>query len=300
MAAPNKEGLDYFAHDAGLSSDAKVEYLESDHGITGYGIYLKLLEKIYRNSYYIKFTKRDVILMSRRTGVEEEKITKIVNTCVRERIFNKDIFEKYNVLTSRGIQKRYVKACERRKILEMVEELVLVDDLPATVSMVKIDNCSDFVDDEDYKDMKIKVRGGEPAHKEDEKKKPKPEYEAEVYRLYDLFISTLTNGQELGIPKKEKDINLWLDVLDKCKRLDKYEWWQIADIINIARSDDFWYKKFLTPLKLRIKNPENKLYIEYFWLQYQDLLEKPEESSIEYIEGLIGSEDTQKENENAI
>ena len=38
MSAPNKEGLDYFSHDAGLSSDAKVEYLESDHGITGYGI----------------------------------------------------------------------------------------------------------------------------------------------------------------------------------------------------------------------------------------------------------------------
>jgi len=283
---PIKAGLDYFSHDVNMGSDQRVEYLEAEHGIVGYAVYVKLLERIYNTGYYTKFTERDIILMARRTGIKEEELSNIVNTCIRERLFSKELFDKYSILTSRGIQKRYIKACERRKVVEIVEEFNLQEKLPEYAVSVKIESCSDFVEEKD-----IKPNAPKKVPKNENKPKEVPQYDPEVYVLFDLFKSTLANGQEVYLPKKEIDKNQWLDTFDKLKRIDGYDWWKIADIVyytrGSGRKDDFWVDKFFTPLKLRTKNKENMKFIDYFWGKYQDKLEEPEGSALEYIEGLI-------------
>ena len=87
------------------------------------------------------------------------------------------------------------------------------------------------------------------------------EFSAEVINLAKKFRNTLperlwpTNGQ------KER----WLDVIDKCIRLDGYKPEQIEEIIDRFRNDPFWKTNFMTPLKLRKKNSEGIKYIDYFW-----------------------------------
>ncbi len=126
MPAPLKQGLDYFPHNTDLSNDDKIEYIEALYGITGYAVYLKLLEKIYHNGYFAMWITRDIAIFSKKIGIEISLCQQIVVSCVNERLFNGDIFEKYNVLTSTGIQKRYLKSCERRKTIILFKEYLCI------------------------------------------------------------------------------------------------------------------------------------------------------------------------------
>ena len=53
MARPVKSGLNYFPMDVDM--DDKVELIEAKHGITGFGILIKLYQKIYKEGYYINW-----------------------------------------------------------------------------------------------------------------------------------------------------------------------------------------------------------------------------------------------------
>ncbi len=122
MSAPLKQGLDYFPHNSDLSSDDKIQYIEALYGLTGYAVYIKLLEKIYHSGYFMSWEDRDMTIFSRKNGLETTLCQQIVVSCIKEKLFNGDIFEKYSILTSAGIQKRYLKSCERRKIIHFFEE----------------------------------------------------------------------------------------------------------------------------------------------------------------------------------
>jgi hypothetical protein len=110
-----------------IDQDDKVAFIESKHGLIGFGIVVRLLMKIYRNGYYMMWTEREQYLFSKGVSVDITSTKTIVNDCINEGIFNDEIYEKYGVLTSHGIQKRYLKGCERRKKVIMFQEYFLVD-----------------------------------------------------------------------------------------------------------------------------------------------------------------------------
>ncbi len=84
----------------------------------------------------------------------------------------------------------------------------------------------------------------------------------EVVDLANYFSSTLPKNL---IPKNDTAKIKWLDVLDKCHRLDGYEYKQIREVIEHFRNDSFWVSNFMTPVKLRRLNNEGVKYIDYFW-----------------------------------
>lgn len=125
MARPLKQGLDYFPLDCQL--DDKFELIEAEFGITGFGVVVKLLQKIYgQNGYYIEWTDEVALLFAKRIGLGGSVVSEIVKASVRRGIFDKKLFEKYHVLTSAGIQKRYLEAVSRRKSFKIKNEYLLV------------------------------------------------------------------------------------------------------------------------------------------------------------------------------
>lgn len=51
-----KSGIDYFPLDVAL--DEKFELIEAEFGLTGFGVVVKLLQKIYGGQgYYVEWTK---------------------------------------------------------------------------------------------------------------------------------------------------------------------------------------------------------------------------------------------------
>jgi len=126
MARHIKTGLDYFSHNCG--NDIKLEYLEAEHGLIGYAVFFKLLELIYfENGYFIEYNEKFVKLFAKRNNTEAQIIEDITTTCLEEGLFNKDIFKKYGVLTSSGIQKRFTDATIKRKQNNVKKEYNLID-----------------------------------------------------------------------------------------------------------------------------------------------------------------------------
>ncbi len=121
-----KSGIDYFPLDVIL--DEKFELIEAEYGLTGFGVIVRLLQEIYgKAGYYIEWTTEVALLFARKVGLGGNVVSEIVEASIRRGMFDKEKYDKYHVLTSRGIQKRYFEAVSRRKVLEVDENILLVN-----------------------------------------------------------------------------------------------------------------------------------------------------------------------------
>ena len=78
---------------------------------------IMLLCKIYTDGYYIPWGKEQCMIFARKLGPEYDKETMgdIVNMLVEKEFFDKESYEKYEILTSTEIQKVWMEATSRRK-----------------------------------------------------------------------------------------------------------------------------------------------------------------------------------------
>lgn len=154
MARPLKEGLDYFPLDVDIDQDDKIAMIEALHGAEGFAVVIKLLMKIYKEGYVYEWTKREQVLFSRRVNVDINSVEVIVNDCINEGLFNKNLYEQYNVLTSKGIQSRYLEAVKRRKEVNFCAKYFLITDVKSIVGSNKIDV---FTVNEDGKRVNVNI-----------------------------------------------------------------------------------------------------------------------------------------------
>ncbi|MGD6898631.1 Lin1244/Lin1753 domain-containing protein [Bacillus infantis] len=127
MARPKKQGLDYFPLDVDIDQDDKIALIEAKYGAEGFAIVIKLLMRIYKNSYFYKWTEIEQLLFSKRVNVDINQVNVCINDAVKWGLFDSDLYEKHQILTSTGIQKRYLEAVGRRQKAEMVREYLLLD-----------------------------------------------------------------------------------------------------------------------------------------------------------------------------
>ena len=121
-----KSGIDYFPLDVTLN--AKFELIEAEFGLTGFGVVVHLLQEIYgKAGYYIEWTEEVALLFARKVGLGGSVVSEIIEASIRRGMFEKEKYDKYNVLTSKGIQERYFEAVSRRKTLEVDYNILLVD-----------------------------------------------------------------------------------------------------------------------------------------------------------------------------
>lgn len=143
MARPQKAGIDYFSLDVDMDQDDKVLLIEAKHKITGFAVLLKLLMKIYKEGYFYKWTEREQLLFSSRINIDTGLVNEIVNDCIKWELFNPERYEKYNIITSSGIQKRYLEAIVRRKEVTLIAEYLVIETPISTdkftVNIVNVD-----------------------------------------------------------------------------------------------------------------------------------------------------------------
>lgn len=125
MARPNKQGLDYFPMD--VTTDDKFELIEAKHGVVGFAVIIKLFQKIYKEGYFIEWTEERLLIFKKNINVEITTINSIIEDALRYNIFEESLFKKYKILTSSGIQKRFIIASDRRKMIELNKNYILVD-----------------------------------------------------------------------------------------------------------------------------------------------------------------------------
>jgi DnaD/phage-associated family protein len=127
MARPQKQGLEYFPLDVDIDQDDKVYLIEAKHGIVGFALFIRLLMKIYKNGYCIKWGDDEAFILSKQTSVDVNVVKNVVNDCINYGLFNQKLYTEYGILTSSGIQKRYFEASARRKEVIAVKEFLLID-----------------------------------------------------------------------------------------------------------------------------------------------------------------------------
>lgn len=124
MARPIKSGVDYFPLDTIL--DTKFKLIEAEFGLTGFAVIVKLFQKIYgEQGYYCEWTNEVALLFSHECG-GGKAVSEIVSVAIKRGIFDKGMYDKYSILTSKGIQARYFEAVSRRTHVKVEKEYLLV------------------------------------------------------------------------------------------------------------------------------------------------------------------------------
>ena len=128
MARPVKEGLDYYPLNADFMSDIKVRRLIRSFGSKSIGVVIALLGMIYGDKgYYILLNDDVAFIISEQTLEDEDLVNQIINKLIEIEFFDKNLYEKHRILTSKGIQKRFISATERRKDVNLITKYNLVN-----------------------------------------------------------------------------------------------------------------------------------------------------------------------------
>lgn len=125
-----KEGIDSFLLDC--HTNENLSEIEASFGIKGFAVIVRLWQKIYsEKGYYCEWIERSPLLFlanwfGGNSGVDLNLIKEVIITALRIGIFNQELYEKYSILTSEGIQKRYFDVVKRRTELTIINEYLLV------------------------------------------------------------------------------------------------------------------------------------------------------------------------------
>ncbi|WP_044262423.1 DUF4373 domain-containing protein [Bacteroides timonensis] len=111
-------GIQYYPISVVLFDEIYMGLIEARFGMKGIAIAMKLLCKIYKeNGYYLLWGEEQCALFTNKAGkdIDEEEMQGIVDILVDKGFFDKQSYEKQQVLTSIEIQKVWLEATKRRK-----------------------------------------------------------------------------------------------------------------------------------------------------------------------------------------
>lgn len=121
-----KSGIPFVPLDCQL--DDKFELIEAEFGLAGFAVVIKLFQRIYgMQGYYCSWTNEVALVFGKKIGLSANVVSEIVRASVKRGLFDKDIFDKFQILTSRGIQKRYFETVKRRKNVNIINEYLLIN-----------------------------------------------------------------------------------------------------------------------------------------------------------------------------
>ena len=179
MARPVKEGLDYYPLNADFMSDIKVRRLIRSFGSKSIGVVVALLGMIYGDKgYYILLNDDVAFIISEQTLEDEDLVNQIINKLIEIEFFDKNLYEKHRVLTSKGIQKRFISATERRKDVNLITKYNLVNvDNNSSSDVVNVYNNPVNVDNNSSSDV-VNVYNNQQRKEKKSKEKESKEKES--------------------------------------------------------------------------------------------------------------------------
>lgn len=134
MAAPSKQGLDYYPREIDLLRDRRLRRARMKHGYIVAGVYDALLDLVYRDKgYYLDYSNPDDVVWEVQqylfggVPVDENQIPVIIADLVASGLFDEALFAK-GILTSRDIQRVYYKVTQRRQFIEIDFSLWLLEE----------------------------------------------------------------------------------------------------------------------------------------------------------------------------
>lgn len=119
MAGRPKQGIDYSGWSVDIfDGDKKIDKLLDAKGWKGFGIYFFLCQRAYKvNGYFYEWGYDDCATTARRMGggISSGTVKETVDYCLQVDLFDKGLFDRWGILTSRGIQRRFWAVLSERR-----------------------------------------------------------------------------------------------------------------------------------------------------------------------------------------
>ncbi|EMF0049749.1 Lin1244/Lin1753 domain-containing protein [Enterococcus hirae] len=129
MARPYKQGVDYYSLDVDFLKDIKYRKIRRSCGSQTCEILLCLLGYIYGDmGYFLRWDEDSAFLVADDVGAKEGLVEEVVSKAIQVGFFNREKYEKYQILTSNGIQKRYKLITRKRKEVSIKKKYLVNDD----------------------------------------------------------------------------------------------------------------------------------------------------------------------------
>lgn len=117
-------GMSYAPIDADALADDKIFAFmriaggaeggyDAERGMAAYGRLVCLLQRVYRDGFYLKVTKVARIRLLDVTGLDDKGLDDFLELCLECELFDRRMWEEHGVITSHGIQSRYFRARKR-------------------------------------------------------------------------------------------------------------------------------------------------------------------------------------------
>ena len=163
MARPTRQGIDYFPLD--VEFDDKTEMYLIEKEAIGLAVLISVWQLIYKNQgYYIKCNNDLCLLIKKRISADINSINDCINSAVDRNIFDKELFAKEGILTSKALQKRFFEAAKRKKQVVVFSRYLLIDTncynnlVYVNINSVNADNNTTNVKEEVNVNVKVNVK----------------------------------------------------------------------------------------------------------------------------------------------
>ena len=223
MARTPKNGLDFVGWNTDIfENDTKIDELLDAQGWIGFSIYFYLCMKAYASDgYYYRWSYSNAATTARRMGggISSDTVINTVKVCLRVGLFDKDLLD-VGILTSKGIQRRYLKAIQKRSYKVVNHSIWLLDEAETNGSGIifekdeihgALDNRSNKADFLSEKADFLHKNGNNSKVKKskEEKSKEKNNISTEPQNAPPVLTMPLVDGSEFDI--REQDIAEWQD-----------------------------------------------------------------------------------------
>ena len=139
---PPKKGIDFAGWSVDIfDNDTKIDKLLDARGWEGFGVYFYLCQRAYGGEgYFYQWSYDDSASTARKMGcgISAGTVRETVGYCLHIGLFDKGLFDRHGILTSRGIQKRYCMAIKDRDIKEVVSEYWLLHKNEECKGLIKL------------------------------------------------------------------------------------------------------------------------------------------------------------------
>lgn len=128
MARPTAKGVEYFPLNVNFINDLKVRKLLLSCGAEAIAVLIYLLSTIYKDEgYFVEIHEDEIDLIALDVNVTPQFVLEVINKACEVRFFDVNLYNNFNILTSKGIQERYLKITERRKNSVVITQFNLIN-----------------------------------------------------------------------------------------------------------------------------------------------------------------------------
>lgn len=131
MARPTRQGIDYFPYDVDLDQDDKLGMIVGEFKSKGELLFTKLCAWIYKNNgYYTEWNEEVQLRFLRRyeyCGFSVSFLNEVVPRCIKWGLFDRGVFDTFQILTSARIQKTWLEATRKRIDCVIDEKIRVLD-----------------------------------------------------------------------------------------------------------------------------------------------------------------------------